>query len=170
MLCLWRTYMTPKSNPVSCYTAASKVATSVTWLKMQAWLGWIGQWTLHLAWQSKNFKEAWMGFSDILRQNVTFANMTRTLLVMSTRSVLSEKMVWKAPFGGFSTPSVPPTVVRIMAILTKVVPSHHPIPFLGKTSTEKKTFSFGHCPNKGGRGLPMPGFFGPFFFLPNISP
>ena len=67
MLCLWRTYMTPKSNPVSCYTAASKVATSVTWLKMQAWLGWIGQWTLHLAWHSKNFKEAWMGFSDILR-------------------------------------------------------------------------------------------------------
>ena len=31
------------------------------------WLGLIGQWTLHLMWQSKNFKEAWMGFSDILR-------------------------------------------------------------------------------------------------------
>ena len=28
---------------------------------------------------------------------------------------------------------------------------------------EKKTFSFGHCPNKGGRGLPMPEFFGPLF-------
>ena len=27
---------------------------------------------------------------------------------------------------------------------------------------EKKTFSFGHCPNKGvGGGLPMPEFFGP---------
>ena len=26
---------------------------------------------------------------------------------------------------------------------------------------EKKTFSFGHCPNEGG-GLPMPKFFGPF--------
>ena len=26
----------------------------------------------------------------------------------------------------------------------------------------KKTFSFGHCPNKGG-GLPMPEFFGPLF-------
>ena len=26
---------------------------------------------------------------------------------------------------------------------------------------EKKTFSFGHCPNEG--GLPMPEFFGPFF-------
>ena len=27
---------------------------------------------------------------------------------------------------------------------------------------EKKTFSFGHCPNKGGgEGLPMPEFFGP---------
>ena len=27
----------------------------------------------------------------------------------------------------------------------------------------KKTFSFGHCPNVGGGGLPMPEFFGPFF-------
>ena len=26
----------------------------------------------------------------------------------------------------------------------------------------KKTFSFGHCPNYGGGGLPMPEFFGPF--------
>ena len=33
---------------------------------------------------------------------------------------------------------------------------------LGKGSIEKKTFSFGHCPNKGG-GLPMPEFFGPLF-------
>ena len=32
---------------------------------------------------------------------------------------------------------------------------------LGKTSMEK-TFSFGHCPNKGGGGLLMPEFFGPF--------
>ena len=32
---------------------------------------------------------------------------------------------------------------------------------LGKTSIEKKTFSFGHCPNYGGGGLPMPEFFGP---------
>ena len=29
---------------------------------------------------------------------------------------------------------------------------------LGKTSIEKKTFSFGHCPNEGGGGLPMPEF------------
>ena len=29
---------------------------------------------------------------------------------------------------------------------------------------EKKTFSFGHCPNEGGRGgLPMPEFLGPLF-------
>ena len=29
---------------------------------------------------------------------------------------------------------------------------------------EKKTFSFGHCPNDGGAGgLPMPEFFGPLF-------
>ena len=28
---------------------------------------------------------------------------------------------------------------------------------------EKKTFSFGHCPNYGGGGLPMPEFFGPLF-------
>ena len=34
---------------------------------------------------------------------------------------------------------------------------------LGKTSIEKKTFSFGHCPNDGGGGLPMPEFFGPLF-------
>ena len=27
----------------------------------------------------------------------------------------------------------------------------------------KKTFSFGHCPNNGGGGLPMPEFFGPLF-------
>ena len=27
----------------------------------------------------------------------------------------------------------------------------------------KKTFSFGHCPNDGGGGLPMPKFFGPLF-------
>ena len=27
----------------------------------------------------------------------------------------------------------------------------------------KKTFSFGHCPNKGGGGLPMPELFGPLF-------
>ena len=27
----------------------------------------------------------------------------------------------------------------------------------------KKTFSFGHCPNDGGGGLPMPEFFGPLF-------
>ena len=27
----------------------------------------------------------------------------------------------------------------------------------------KKTFSFGHCPNDGGGGLSMPGFFGPLF-------
>ena len=34
---------------------------------------------------------------------------------------------------------------------------------LGKRSIEKKkTFSFGHCPNKGGGGLTMPEFFGPF--------
>ena len=26
---------------------------------------------------------------------------------------------------------------------------------------EKKTFSFGHCPNNGGGGLTMPEFFGP---------
>ena len=25
----------------------------------------------------------------------------------------------------------------------------------------EKTFSFGHCPNDGGGGLPMPEFFGP---------
>ena len=35
--------------------------------------------------------------------------------------------------------------------------------FLGKRSIEKKTFSFGHCPNDGGGGLPMPEFFGPLF-------
>ena len=34
---------------------------------------------------------------------------------------------------------------------------------LGKGSTEKKTFSFGHCPNDGGGGLTMPEFFGPLF-------
>ena len=34
---------------------------------------------------------------------------------------------------------------------------------LGKTSMKKKTFSFGHCPNEGGGGLPMPEFFGPLF-------
>ena len=28
---------------------------------------------------------------------------------------------------------------------------------------EKKTFSFGRCPNEGGGGLPMPEFFGPLF-------
>ena len=28
---------------------------------------------------------------------------------------------------------------------------------------EKKTFSFGHCPNDGGGGLPMPEFFGFLF-------
>ena len=28
---------------------------------------------------------------------------------------------------------------------------------------ETKTFSFGHCPNDGGGGLPMPEFFGPLF-------
>ena len=28
---------------------------------------------------------------------------------------------------------------------------------------QEKTFSVRHCPNKGG-GLPMPGFFGPFFY------
>ena len=33
---------------------------------------------------------------------------------------------------------------------------------LEKTSIQKKTFSFGYCPNEGGRGLPMPEFFGPF--------
>ena len=34
----------------------------------------------------------------------------------------------------------------------------------------KKTFSFGHCSNEwGGRGLPMPGIFGPLF-LPSNSP
>ena len=33
----------------------------------------------------------------------------------------------------------------------------------------KKTFSFGHCPNEGGGGLPMPEFFGPLF-LPSNSP
>ena len=27
----------------------------------------------------------------------------------------------------------------------------------------KKTFSFGHCPNDGWGGLPMPDFFGPLF-------
>ena len=27
----------------------------------------------------------------------------------------------------------------------------------------KKTFSFGHCPNDGGGGLPRPEFFGPLF-------
>ena len=27
----------------------------------------------------------------------------------------------------------------------------------------KKTFSFGHCPNDGEGGLPMPEFFGPLF-------
>ena len=26
---------------------------------------------------------------------------------------------------------------------------------------EKKKFSFGHCPNDGGEGLPMPEFLGP---------
>ena len=31
------------------------------------------------------------------------------------------------------------------------------------TPHRKKTFSFGHWPNKGG-GLPMPGFFGPIFY------
>ena len=31
------------------------------------------------------------------------------------------------------------------------------------THNRKKTFSFGHCPNYGGRGLPMPKFFGPLF-------
>ena len=34
---------------------------------------------------------------------------------------------------------------------------------LGKGSTEKKTFSFGHCPNDGGGGVPMPEFVGPLF-------
>ena len=27
----------------------------------------------------------------------------------------------------------------------------------------ENTFSFGHCPKRGVGGLPMPGFFGPFF-------
>ena len=35
--------------------------------------------------------------------------------------------------------------------------------YLGKASMEKKTFSFGHCPNDGGGGLPLPEFFGPLF-------
>ena len=30
----------------------------------------------------------------------------------------------------------------------------------------KKTFSFGHCPNDGGGGLPLPEFFGPLFRRP----
>ena len=33
----------------------------------------------------------------------------------------------------------------------------------------RKAFSFGHCPNERGGGLPMPGFFGPLF-LPSNSP
>ena len=28
---------------------------------------------------------------------------------------------------------------------------------------EKNTFSFGHCPKRGGGGFPMPKFFGPFY-------
>ena len=31
----------------------------------------------------------------------------------------------------------------------------------GRDQLKKKTFSFGHCPNYGGGGLPMPEFFGP---------
>ena len=33
--------------------------------------------------------------------------------------------------------------------------------FHGGRPQRKKTFTFGHCPNKGGGGLPMPEFFGP---------
>ena len=29
---------------------------------------------------------------------------------------------------------------------------------------QKKMFSFGHCPNKGGGDLPMPDFLAPFFY------
>ena len=35
--------------------------------------------------------------------------------------------------------------------------------FLREGVNAKKTFSFGHCPNDGGGGLPMPEFFGPLF-------
>ena len=43
----------------------------------------------------------------------------------------------------------------VTAIGTKIL--------LGKTSIEKKTFSFGHWPNFGGGGLPMAEFFDPLF-------
>ena len=36
-------------------------------------------------------------------------------------------------------------------------------PPLREDIRRKKTFSFGHCPNDGGGGLPMPEFFGPLF-------
>ena len=36
-------------------------------------------------------------------------------------------------------------------------------PLLREDINWKKTFSFGHCPNDGGGGLPMPEFFGPLF-------
>merc|ERR1712055_945561 len=35
---------------------------------------------------------------------------------------------------------------------------------LGKTSEQKKRFSFGHCPNDGGGVYPCPDFLAPFFY------
>ena len=45
------------------------------------------------------------------------------------------------------------------ALWAKVLANKHESKGRGQL---KKTFSFGHCPNKGG-GLPMPEFFGPLF-------
>ena len=54
----------------------------------------------------------------------------------------------------------------VLEVLVEEMPFHgnfsHIVNVFGKTSTEKKTFSFGHCPNKGG-GLPMLEIFGPLF-------
>ena len=53
------------------------------------------------------------------------------------------------------------TSLLFMSSLFQVGPSRQDSSTLGKASIEKKMFSFGHCPNDGGGGLPMPEFFGP---------
>ena len=49
----------------------------------------------------------------------------------------------------------------IVAIFNDICHKASDPPRLGKTSIEKKTFSFGHCSNEGRGGLPLPEFFGP---------
>ena len=54
-------------------------------------------------------------------------------------------------------------VVEIVEAVVTTTMVEEAVDVLRKTSIEKKTFSFGHCPNEGRGVYPCPDFLAPFF-------